>query len=625
MQPSRVLLALAIGLIGSIGWPPASSQVANAQAASPPGWVAAAPPNNSHWVDGRLIQLGDGRVLLVGGTGTPEVYDPDLDQWTDVPIAGDPEILRPSLVTLADGRVLVVKGRDVSGLGDLIFDPVLDTWTAVVGAQGSTAILLRDGRVAIWGWLRDACEKGMTLYDPVTDQADLFDTAYGVCGESPTMVQVPDGRVLVTGACSSDGPATPPTTGPSTQAYFDLVSHELTWGPNPARGPATCNTGTVLPNGDELFTGGQSWPYVGGMQTHKTFDDVTRIDVIRDIPITMRTMPVPRTGHRALLTPDGRVVIVGGTSPYFVQKTYLYNPSSDSYVSLPDHPPGYVTDAVLLDSGDVLTVNTGREANRLSLGLIKPEVVAGSTYHPITPVRLLDSRSSIGTGTFTSGVPRSVQIGGRPGVPSGVTAITANLTVVGQTAAGFVAVTPVSTASPTTSTINFPVKDTRANGLTVPVGPTGKVWLVYKASSTTAKTDLLLDVTGYFTGDATGSTYHPITPVRLLDSRSKYGYPSGFAHASPGTFQVGATVVPLDAVAVTGNVTVTSQTRAGYVALTESPDSTPPTSTLNFPLGDTRANNTTLRLGPLGRLSAVYLAAAGKSAHILFDVAGYWR
>jgi hypothetical protein len=76
-------------------------------------------------------------------------------------------------------------------------------------------------------------------------------------------------------------------------------------------------------------------------------------------------------------------------------------------------------------------------------------------------------------------------------------AITGNLTVVGQSRAGYVSMTQVATNTPTTSTINFPLGDTRANGVTGPLHDTnGSVGLVYKSSG--GLTHLILDLTGYF-------------------------------------------------------------------------------------------------------------------------------
>ena len=84
-------------------------------------------------------------------------------------------------------------------------------------------------------------------------------------------------------------------------------------------------------------------------------------------------------------------------------------------------------------------------------------------------------------------------------MPASAQAITGNLTVVGQTGAGYVSVTPAApTADPTTSTLNFPVGDVRANGLSPPgTGGDPASWLVYNGA-TGKKTHLILDLSGYF-------------------------------------------------------------------------------------------------------------------------------
>ena len=82
--------------------------------------------------------------------------------------------------------------------------------------------------------------------------------------------------------------------------------------------------------------------------------------------------------------------------------------------------------------------------------------------------------------------------------------------------------------------------------------------------------------------------------------------------------------MPAEAVAVTGNLTVTEQTTAGYVSLGPDPVASPTTSTLNFPLGDNRANGVTVALSSNGTLSATYAAVAGRTTHLVFDVTGYF-
>ena len=102
-----------------------------------------------------------------------------------------------------------------------------------------------------------------------------------------------------------------------------------------------------------------------------------------------------------------------------------------------------------------------------------------------------------------------------------------------------------------------------------------------------ATTHLIFDVTGYYTPSGSGSRFHALTPTRVLDSRSNVGL-NGVFHANTArTFTVAdGTPIPTDAVAVTGNLTVTGQTKGGYVVL--APAAGGSTSTLNFPAGDTR-------------------------------------
>ncbi|HET9435296.1 MAG TPA: hypothetical protein VFO50_00430 [Candidatus Limnocylindrales bacterium] len=250
---------------------------------------------------------------------------------------------------------------------------------------------------------------------------------------------------------------------------------------------------------------------------------------------------------------------------------------------------------------------------------------AGTTYVAVPPVRLLDSRVGNGTtGAFAHGVPKSIDIAGRGGIPNDAVAITANLTIAGQTAAGYASLTQTPIANPSTSTLNFPLGDTRANNVTTPLSSIGGVSITYRGSpGRTAH--FILDVTGYFLANDTGATYNALAgnPVRVLDSRFGTGLSGKFLPNQPRTFQVTGAAVPTGAVAITGNVTVVNQTRAGFVSLTPTPQANPTTSTINFPTGDVRANGVTVQLSPTGQLSAVYKASGG-STDLILDVTGYY-
>jgi hypothetical protein len=165
--------------------------------------------------------------------------------------------------------------------------------------------------------------------------------------------------------------------------------------------------------------------------------------------------------------------------------------------------------------------------------------------------------------------------------------------------------------------------------LTVPLntsGPTPTLSFVYVAHGG-ATADVILDVTGYFVADASGATYVVISPTRLVDSRTSKGGLTKLSanHHQTVTFSGGP--IPTDALALTGNLTVTNQTAAGYFSLTTDPNDAPLTSTLNFPVGDNRANGVTVPLntsGPTPTLSFVYVAHGGATADVILDVTGYF-
>jgi hypothetical protein len=166
--------------------------------------------------------------------------------------------------------------------------------------------------------------------------------------------------------------------------------------------------------------------------------------------------------------------------------------------------------------------------------------------------------------------------------------------------------------------------DTRANGLTVALGGGGALSATY-VSGGGLTTQLVLDVTGYFTPDATGATYHSLNPTRLLDTRTGNGLSGPFSANLARTFQItGRGGVPANAIAVTGNLTVTNQTAAGYVFLGPVATNSPTSSTLNFTVGDTRANGLTVALGGGGALSATYVSGDGQTTQLVLDVTGYF-
>ena len=123
---------------------------------------------------------------------------------------------------------------------------------------------------------------------------------------------------------------------------------------------------------------------------------------------------------------------------------------------------------------------------------------------PLNPSRILDTRIGTGgiSGAIASHVPHTFQAPGAI-VPSSATAVTGNLTVTGQTNPGFLYIGPVAANNPTSSTLNFPTGDDRANAVTVALGngasaPLGSLSVTYVGSAPGSQTQVIFDLTGYF-------------------------------------------------------------------------------------------------------------------------------
>jgi hypothetical protein len=123
------------------------------------------------------------------------------------------------------------------------------------------------------------------------------------------------------------------------------------------------------------------------------------------------------------------------------------------------------------------------------------------------------------------------------------------------------------------------------------------------------------------------SSFHTLTPCRLVDTRNATGPFGGPALAAGETrsFTVadGACGVPADATAVAINVTVTGQTAAGDLTLFPGSGVAPATTTISFATGKTRANSAVIGLA--GGVLSVRNRQESGSVHVIVDVSGTFR
>lgn len=256
------------------------------------------------------------------------------------------------------------------------------------------------------------------------------------------------------------------------------------------------------------------------------------------------------------------------------------------------------------------------------LGHYTADLTSSARYTSLdAPRRVLSTMSGP---RLPGGSTRVVDVAAQLGVPAAsVGAVMANVTVAGPLGEGNV-VAHGGGAHPGTSTVNMQRGADVANRAVVPVQD-GKITVATEG----AAAHVVVDVVGWFgrAGVTTGSTFTPVVPTRLLDTRAS-GAPFGALGAGQ-TRQLAVTggVVPADARAVLGTLTATGQTSPrthakiwpGGVPSTEASD-------LNSGANRTQANTVVVRPGTGPRAGGwVQLYNDQGSSHLILDVTGYFR
>jgi murein DD-endopeptidase MepM/ murein hydrolase activator NlpD len=244
-------------------------------------------------------------------------------------------------------------------------------------------------------------------------------------------------------------------------------------------------------------------------------------------------------------------------------------------------------------------------------------------FRPLTPARLLDTRTGIGgtTGRIAGGQTIEVQVAGSGGVPAtGVAAVVLNATVTNASQLSYLTVYPSGIARPVTSNMNFVAGQTLANLALVGVGSSGRI-SVYNAAGAA---DVILDVSGWVAADGTttgtAGIFRPTPSTRILDTRGT------FNTLGPGQslrLQVaGQGGIPATGVsAVVVNLTATNTASAGWLSAFPTGVTTPPTSSINFAAGQTLANRAIVPVGTGGNIT---LYNGGGRMDVLVDVSGWF-
>jgi hypothetical protein len=208
----------------------------------------------------------------------------------------------------------------------------------------------------------------------------------------------------------------------------------------------------------------------------------------------------------------------------------------------------------------------------------------------------------------------------------------------GNVATGYVGTVYFTSATDPTATLPVAYTFTSGIGLNNGVkvfthGAAGtKVVFDTPGTQSVTVTDALTLISGTQTGivvtgtSAVAGTFNTVAATRFLDTRYGVGLTGAFVANTPRTFQIAAFggIVPLTAIAVTGNLTVTDASNGWAVFLGPTALAAPTTSTINFVKGQTKANNVTVALASDGSLSATFISTAGSTTDLVFDVTGYF-
>jgi hypothetical protein len=197
---------------------------------------------------------------------------------------------------------------------------------------------------------------------------------------------------------------------------------------------------------------------------------------------------------------------VSGATAAFVDLTGSVSLTSVTFVNAgqltavtPAHAAGVVDVVVFNPDNSTGTLRNGYAYTTAGTPPPPPPVSAATTFHAVTPCRLVDTRNAagpLGGPSIGAGGLRSFVAVGNCNVPAVAVAISANVTAVSPAAAGDLLVYPNGIASPpVVSTLSFRAGRTRANNTVVYVASDGSFLVKNNAPGAL---DFVLDVNGFF-------------------------------------------------------------------------------------------------------------------------------
>lgn len=238
-------------------------------------------------------------------------------------------------------------------------------------------------------------------------------------------------------------------------------------------------------------------------------------------------------------------------------------------------------------------------------------------YVSVNATRVLDTRAGFGAKRCRVKAYSSitVDVASTSRVPRNARAVAVNVTSLNARKEGKVTLFPAGTRRPGTAHLFVNPKSTDRSFTIVPISKSGHITL-----ATTAETDLVLSVVGYFAGN---SQYRATRPVGAFDTRTGLGAARGPLMPSVPqriTIPKAAAMDP-KAEAVVVTVTARGLSKAGSLAVWTNGAGYPATTDVSISAG--RAVTRTLVVSP-SRSGRLQIQATTK-AHVSVSVLGHFR
>jgi hypothetical protein len=193
--------------------------------------------------------------------------------------------------------------------------------------DSATATLLLNGKVLIAG----SSDTSTDIYDPATNTFASSTPRMNEARGSATSTLLSNGKVLIAGGFSNVTFPTPPSSLSSTEIYDPATNTfaALTPSMNEARAHATA---TLLPNGKVLIAGGvveMATPLINFLASTEIYDSATNT-----FATPTPSMNEARLGATAMLLPNGKVLIAGGTGNTGVlSSTEIYDSATNTFAT----------------------------------------------------------------------------------------------------------------------------------------------------------------------------------------------------------------------------------------------------------------------------------------------------